>query len=45
MSVVNCKVKYIRPEYNNLKEWMDDENNYYIGRGGVATSSIKVDNS
>ena len=24
MSVVNCKVKYIRPEYNNLKEWMND---------------------
>jgi len=36
MSVVNCKVKYIRPEYNNLKEWIDDnENNYYIGRVGV----------
>ncbi len=33
--VVNCKVKYIRPEYNNLKEWMDNPNNEYIGRGGV----------
>jgi hypothetical protein len=35
MSVVNCKVKYIRPDYDNLKEWMDDENNVYIGRTGV----------
>ncbi len=35
MSVVNCKVKYIRPKYNNLKEWMNDPNNIYIGRGGV----------
>ncbi len=35
MSVVNCKVKYIRPQYNNLKEWMDDPNNVYIGRAGV----------
>jgi len=35
MSVVNCKVKYIRPKFNNLKEWMEDKNNYYIGRAGV----------
>ena len=35
MSVVNCKVKYIRPKYNNLKEWINDPNNVYIGRGGV----------
>lgn len=35
MSVVNCKVKYIRPKYNNLKEWMEDKNNYYIGRAGI----------
>lgn len=35
MSVVNCKVKYIRPKYNNLKEWMEDPNNVYIGRAGV----------
>lgn len=35
MSVVNCKVQYIRPEYNNLEEWMQDENNVYIGRAGV----------
>ena len=34
-TVVNVKVKYIRPEYLNLKEWMDDDNNVYIGRGGV----------
>lgn len=35
MSVVNVKVKYIRPKYNNLKEWMDDSNNVYIGRKGI----------
>jgi len=35
MSIINCKVQNIRPKYNNLKEWMEDENNIYIGRGGV----------
>jgi hypothetical protein len=35
MSLVNCKVKNIRPKYNDLKEWMKDENNIYIGRAGV----------
>lgn len=32
MNVVNVKVSYIRPKYNNLKEWINDENNVYIGR-------------
>jgi hypothetical protein len=35
MAVVNCKVKYIRPQYNNLHEWVNDLNNVYIGRAGV----------
>lgn len=35
MSVVNVKVKFIRPKYNNLKEWMQDPNNVYIGRRGI----------
>lgn len=35
MQVVNVKVAHIRPKYNNLKEWMEDENNEYVGRGGV----------
>ena len=35
MSVVNVKVKYIRPEYQNLEEWTLDEDNVYIGRRGV----------
>lgn len=35
MSVVNCKVKFIRPKYNDLKEWCEDNNNVYIGRRGV----------
>lgn len=35
MSIVNCKVKYIRPKYNNLQEWITDPKNVYIGRSGV----------
>lgn len=35
MSVVNCKVKYIRPKYNNLQEWINDKKNVYIGRAGI----------
>jgi hypothetical protein len=35
MSVCNCKVKFIRPEYANLKEWCKDEKNVYIGRKGI----------
>ena len=35
MSVVNCKVGNIRPKYQNLKEWMADSTNVYIGRAGV----------
>ncbi len=33
--VVNCKVQYIRPEFKNLKEWINSPNNVYIGRKGV----------
>lgn len=33
--VVNVKVNYIRPCYNNLKEWCEDRNNLYIGRRGI----------
>ncbi len=35
MSVVNCKVAYLRPKYNNLKEWVGDSQNVYVGRAGV----------
>lgn len=36
MSIVNVKVKYIRPKYKNLKEWIDDnDSNVYIGRPGI----------
>lgn len=35
MSVVNVKVAFIRPEYQNLKEWMQDNKNVYIGRKGI----------
>lgn len=34
-TVCNVKVKYIRPQYHTLKEWMDDDSNVYIGRAGV----------
>lgn len=33
--MVNVKVKYLRPTYHNLKEWMDDPKNVYIGRANV----------
>lgn len=33
-SIVNVKVSYIRPQYNNLQEWMTNPNNIYIGRKG-----------
>lgn len=35
MSVCNCRVKYIRPKYKNLKEWIQDPENVYIGRSGI----------
>ncbi len=34
-TVSNVKVKYLRPRYKNLKEWMDNPNNIYIGRPGI----------
>lgn len=33
--VCNVKVAHIRPRYSNLKEWMKDERNVYIGRSGI----------
>jgi hypothetical protein len=33
--VVNCKVRFIRPQYANLKAWMADPQNVYIARRGV----------
>lgn len=33
--VVSVKVKYIRPKYNDLREWRREKNNVYIGRAGV----------
>jgi hypothetical protein len=34
-TVVNVKVKYIRPKYSNLQEWIADSKNIYIGRRGI----------
>ena len=34
-TIVNVKVQNIRPQYLNLKEWMNDDNNVYIGRAGI----------
>jgi hypothetical protein len=34
-NVVNVKVRYIRPKFDNLEEWMNDEMNVYIGRKGA----------
>lgn len=34
--ILNVRVAHIRPHgYNNLREWMADEENLYIGRAGV----------
>lgn len=33
--VVNVRVAHIRPRYHNLKEWCQDPNNVYIGRGSI----------
>lgn len=41
--VVCVKVKDIRPRYSNLKEWMDDSDNVYIGRAGVVFIEETVD--
>lgn len=35
MKVVNVKVAHIRPQYTNLKEWIEDPQNVYIGRGKI----------
>ena len=35
MQVVNVSVKNIRPLHSNLKEWEEDKNNLYVGRGGI----------
>ncbi len=36
MSVINVSVKNIRPNgYSNLKEWIEDDSNVYVGRQGV----------
>ena len=32
--VVAVNANKIRPRYNNLREWMQDENNAYVGRNG-----------
>lgn len=33
--VVDVHVGCIRPTYSNLKEWIEDKNNVYIGRSGI----------
>lgn len=35
MQVVNVSVKNIRPVHSNLKEWTEDKDNLYVGRGGI----------
>jgi hypothetical protein len=34
-TVCNVKVSYIRPKYQNLKEWMEDPQNVYCARKGI----------
>jgi hypothetical protein len=33
-TIVNVSVKHLRPAYQNLKEWMEDPQNVYVGRPG-----------
>jgi hypothetical protein len=35
MSIVNVRVKNIRPEYNNFKEWCEGDDNVYVDRGRI----------
>mmetsp|Transcript_17895 Transcript_17895/g.26803 ORF Transcript_17895/g.26803 Transcript_17895/m.26803 type:complete len:144 (+) Transcript_17895:70-501(+) len=43
--VVSCKVHSLRPKYDNLEEWFDDDENLYIGRNGrVFIGSTKKNN-
>lgn len=35
MQVVNVSVKNIRPGHSNLKEWAEDKDNLYVGRGWI----------
>ena len=34
-TIVNVKVKNIRPNYDTLSDWMKNPQNEYIGRSGV----------
>lgn len=33
--VVNVKVAYLRPKYQNLKEFCEGDDNVYVGRKGI----------
>jgi len=33
--IVNVKVAHLRPEYSNLRSWMANPQNVYIGRSGI----------
>jgi hypothetical protein len=35
VKIVNVKVAFIRPQYTNLREWMSDTTNVYIGRKNI----------
>ena len=34
-TVVNVRVKHIRPNYNTLDDWIKNPQHEYIGRSGV----------
>ena len=42
-TVSNVKVRYIRPRYQDLKEWMEDDGNEYIGRHYTHFFVIELD--
>ena len=40
MSVVNTQTKFLRPNYTDLRDWMADANNVYIGRKHAVFATI-----
>jgi len=35
MSVINCRVYYLRPGYRDIRAWLSHPDHVYIGRRGV----------
>ena len=40
MSVVNTETKFLRPQYTDLRDWINDKRNVYIGRKHAVFVSV-----